>query len=304
MERTPEAQWVKARLDAVAPAWNPDTEGARRRAHASDFAPSTWLPYGKALAAVAGLVAVLLLPPVRPLAQELWYRLTVSRIDVVQLDLSRMPLDTHVRTDGAHVSVATLDEASARAGFVPTLPSADLVPDVPVLTVTSRIDVTQQLRAADLRRALDRVGASDLDIPAAWDGAELQVSVGPLVIAEYEGLYIVQATPIRLQVPTAISLADVAEVMFRAAGSSWWEARALGEAYAASPAWLFDVPEDEQATVEAVPMWNGSTAFVIGETTDDGGNQTTVLVSSPSRLVAVTSASRETSLRVAEAIVQ
>lgn len=51
-------------------------------------------------------------------------------------------------------------------------------------------------------------------------------------------------------------------------------------------------------------MPNGSTAFVFGETTDDGATHITVLVSTARRLAAVTSASRETSLQVAQALWQ
>lgn len=302
MANTPEAQWVKARLDAVAPAWTPDPQFARHRLSASRASRAPWRRYATAMTTMALLAAVCVLPPVRSFAQSLWYRLTISRIDVVRLDVSKIPVDTHVRTDGTQVAVDTLEEAASRAGFRPVLPSGDLVPGVPALSVTGQIDVTQRLRAAELQKALAAVGADDLEVPASWDGAELRVSVGPLVIAEYEGVSIVQSAPIRLQVPSFVDLAALAEVMFRAAGSSWWEARILAEAYAASPAWLLDIPEDEQATVEAVSLENGTLALVIDESNDDGTTQATVLVSTPERLAAVTRGSREMSLRVAQAI--
>ena len=81
----------------------------------------------------------------------------VSRIDVVRLDFTAVPLDTHIRTDGVHVSVSTLEEAATRAGFVPRLPSTDAVAgEAPALSVTSRFELTQTLRSADLRAALAR----------------------------------------------------------------------------------------------------------------------------------------------------
>ena len=84
-------------------------------------------PYGVAAVAVTLAAAFMLVEPVRTAAQALWYRMIVSRIDVVRLDFTAVPLDTHIRTDGAHVGVPTLEEAARRAGFVPRLPSPDVV---------------------------------------------------------------------------------------------------------------------------------------------------------------------------------
>jgi hypothetical protein len=119
------------------------------------------------------------------------------------------------------------------------------------------------------------------------------------VIAEYPGdLSIVQAAPVRLAVPVGFSLARLAEIVFRIAGSSWWEARLLGRAYAAAPALLLDAP-DRAGIIETAPMPGGSPAIVVDEVGDDGRPETTVLVSRGWGLYAVTSPDRATSLRIA-----
>jgi hypothetical protein len=304
MERDPEARWVMARLEAIAPAWTPDAARARALVRAERPVRRRVAPYGVAAVAVTLAAAFMLVEPVRTAAQALWYRMIVSRIDVVRLDFTAVPLDTHIRTDGAHVGVPTLEEAARRAGFVPRLPSPDVVSgETPALSVTSRFELTQTLRTGDLRTALARVGATDLEVPETWNGARLEATIGPLVIADYPNdVSIVQSAPIQLRVPTGLSLARVAEVVFRIAGSSWWEARILGEAYAASPAWLLDVPDDASAFVETLPMPGGAPGIAIDEHGDDGAFRSTVVVSRPSGLFAVSSASREISARIAEDI--
>ena len=123
MERDPEEQWVMARLDAIAPAWTPDASLALALVRPARPVRRRVARYGVAAVAATLLAAFMLAEPVRTAAQALWYRMIVSRIDVVRLDFSAVPLDTHVLTDGAHVSVPTLEDAATRAGFVPRLPS-------------------------------------------------------------------------------------------------------------------------------------------------------------------------------------
>ena len=42
MERDPEAQWVMARLEAIAPAWTPDAALARALVRADDLCVAAW----------------------------------------------------------------------------------------------------------------------------------------------------------------------------------------------------------------------------------------------------------------------
>ena len=305
MERTPEEQWVMARLDAIAPTWTPNVAQARIGLAEIPRRRRAWLRYGVAACVAAACVIVAVAVPVRTIAQDLWYRFAVSRVDVVRLDFSNVPLDTSIRADGMQTAVASVDEAGRLAGFTPSLPSADVAPGTSTLSVTSRIAVTQRLHTKALREALARVGAADLDVPGAWNGAELEAAIGPLVIAEYPGdVSIVQAPPIQMRVPAHISLARVAEVMFRAAGSSRWEARLLGDAYAESPALLLDIPQKDAASVETMAMGDGSPGIVVDDFDEHGAGRSTVLVSRPKKILAVSSPSRGTSVRIAEAMLR
>jgi hypothetical protein len=171
--------------------------------------------------------------------------------------------------------------------------------------------LTQKVDTSRLAAALAAAGAADVDIDAEWHGVTLRAHIGRTVAARYPGsttvgrrpddVTILQTPPIRLDLPTGFPLDRFAEAIFRAGGLSWWEARTLGQEYAAHPAWLLDVPADKTVTVETVPL-AGGTAVVIEEPADGGGSETTVFVSRPWRLYAVSSLSREKSLRVAEAL--
>lgn len=313
MERTAEHDWIAARLAATEPHWQPD---ARRARAALDAAQRRRTPRHRTirLAAAAAMVfvaAALLAPSGRAVAQELWYRLFVSRLEVVRLDLAKVPLETNISISGAEQSAASVDEASALAGYAVELPPADALPGPPVLSVLPPITLSQRIDRARVLAALAAVGADDVDVPAEWDGVTLRGTIGRAVAAEYPGttsvgrrrdeVTILQTPPIRLELPTGFPLDRFAEAIFRAGGLSWWDARTLGQEYAAHPAWLLDIPADKAVTVETVPV-AGGTAIVIGEPADRGESEWTVFISRPGRLYAVSSLSRERSLRVAETL--
>jgi hypothetical protein len=303
MDMHPENAWVAARLAALTPTWNPNL--ARARA-AIDLAttPRRRAPSFRFVAAAAAalVAAVLLAPSGRAVAQELWYRLFVTRVAVVRLDLSKIPLDTNVRQIGGPLDAASVANAAAKVGFTPVLPPAGVIADTPRLSIVDRIELTQTIRTAAFEQALATVGATDIEVPAEWEGVQLRGVIGPAVVATYAGdVEIVQTPPIRLEMPAGFPMARFAEAAFRTTGLSWWEARKLGEEYAARPAWLMDVPADELALVETIEMAAGR-GVVVEEPEDGDGGRTTVILSGPSRIYTVSSPSRELSLRLARAL--
>lgn len=314
MERTAEHDWIAARLAVTEPRWEPDARRARAAldaAHRGRTHPHRRPVRLAAAATVVFVAAALLAPSGRAVAQELWYRLFVSRLEVVRLDLAKVPLETNISISGAEQSAASVEEASALAGYTVALPPAGVLAGVPVLSVLPPIALSQRIDAGRVSAALAAVGAHDVDVPAEWDGVTLRGTVGRTVAARYLGstlvgrrpddVTILQTPPIRLELPTGFPLDRFAEAIFRAGGLSWWDARTLGQEYAAHPAWLLDIPADKAVTVETVPL-AGGTAIVIGEPADRGASEWTVFVSRPWRLYAVSSLSRERSLRVAETL--
>jgi hypothetical protein len=314
MAPTAEEHWIATRLAATEPGWRPDPLRARQRIDEGCLVRPAHRHRRVRVAlaaAVAVVAAVFVAPTGRVLAQELWYRLFASRFQVVRLDLSKVPLDTSLSVRGAEQSAASIEDASALAGYTVALPPADVLPGVPVLGVLPPIAISHRIDRARLVAGLAAIGADDVEVPVGWDGVTLRGTVGRTVSARYLGsgavgrvpddVTILQTPPIRLDVPSGFALDRFAEAMFRAGGLSWWDARTLGQEYAAHPAWLLDVPEAGAVTVETVPL-AGGTAVVVDETGDGRRGEVTVFVSRPWRLYAVSSPSREKSLRVAAAL--
>jgi len=204
-----------------------------------------------------------------------------------------------VRLFGGPIDGGSADDVAAKVGFTPALPPSVVIPDTPQLSIIDRMEVTQTIRAAAFEQALAKVGANDVEVPAAWDGVRLRGIIGPAVLAAYPGdIEIIQTPPIRLEMPAGFPMARFAEAAFRTTGLSWWEARKLGEDYAARPAWLMDVPADELAFVETIDLAAGH-GVVVEEPGDGGGARTTVILSTSSRIYAISSPSRELSIRLA-----
>jgi hypothetical protein len=317
MDTHPDHRWVAARLAVTTPTWEADPH---RAVLGPGAAPALRVRPGLRLAAAAVTVAalVVLVPAGRAVGQELWYRLFVSRLEVVRLDLSRVPLETSIQLNGPQQPAASVQDASRMAGYTVRLPPADVLPGVPALHVMPPIALRQTIRTGPLAAALAAAGATDVEVPGEWDGVSLRATIGQTVVAVYrdptappvepggapsarDEVEILQTPPIRLDLPAGFALDRFAEAVFRAGGLSWWQARTLGQEYAAHPAWLLDVKDDAAVTVETVPL-AGGTAIVIGEAAAGGGEETTVFVSRPGRLYAVSSLSRGTSLRVAESL--
>jgi hypothetical protein len=302
MDSHPETpQWTAARLAAVAPAWEPDPVRARALMRPRPAARPRRGLY-LAAAATAALLVAFVSPSGRALAQDLWYRWFVTRVAVVRLDLSKIPLDTHIDI-GANRSVASMAAAAREAGFTPSLPPADVAGGEPALSVVSRFTLTQRISTRDLEAALRRENATDVDVPSEWDGTRLRGDIGPIVSATYPGgLTVTQIAPIRLEMPADFPLQRFAEVAFRAGGLPWWEARKLSEEYAAQPAWLLDVPANTAVSVETVSLAEGGSALVVEDPDESPDERVTVIVSRPTRLYAISSPTRELSLRVANAL--
>ena len=128
METNHEDRWVANRLATIEPQWSPNLARGRELLDARMAARRrswTWMATTAATAAVC--IAVLALPATRALAQELWYRFVLNRVDVVRLDLSKLPLQMQVTTNGVEQRVQNVDEAERKAGFRPYLDRKSVV---------------------------------------------------------------------------------------------------------------------------------------------------------------------------------
>jgi hypothetical protein len=304
MENNHEDRWVANRLATIEPQWSPNLARGRELLDARLAGRRrswTWMATAAATAAVC--VVVLALPGTRALAQELWYRFVLNRVDVVRLDLSKLPLHMQVTTNGVEQSVQNMDEAERKAGFRPYLPSPGVLYANPGITVSGPISVEQTIHVRDLESALGKMGASDVQVPAEWEGVQLRTEIGPMVAANYpDNVHILQALPIDLSVPSGFALEHFAELEFRSIGVSLWEARAMAQKFAAHPAWLLDIPPDAVVNVQEVALRAGPALLI--EDFDEKGSvkRATIVRATSERLYSVSSRNRELSIKIADAL--
>jgi len=303
METNHEDSWAANRLATIEPQWSPNVARGRelldarlaKRRHSW-----TWIA---APATAAVCVAVLALPATRALAQELWYRFVLNRVDVVRLDLSKLPLHMKVTTDGLEQSIQNIDEAERKTGFRPFLPSPGILSANPAITVTGPIVVEQTIHVRDIESALGKVGASDVYVPAEWEGVQLRTEIGPMVAANYpDNVQILQVRPIELSVPSGFALEHFAELAFRSIGVSLWEARAMAQKFAAHPAWLLDIPAYGVVNIQEVALPAGPALLI--EDFDEKGTakRATIVRSTSERMYSVSSRNRELSMKIANAL--
>jgi hypothetical protein len=304
METNHEAQWIADRLATLEPDWSPNlarghallASKLEKRHHSS-----TWIAVATATAAVC--VAVLALPATRALAQQLWYRFILSRVEVVRLDLSKLPLQMQVTTNGLEQRVQDMEEAELKAGFRPYLPSPGVLHTNPGITITGPISVEQTIHVRDIESALVKVGASEVQVPAEWEGIQLRTQIGPMVELNYpDRVHILQARPMELSVASGFPLEHFAEVAFRSIGVSSWEARAMAQRFAANPAWLLDLPPDAVVNLREVSL-HARPAMLIEEVDDRGAvKRVTVVRSTSERMYSVSSGDRELCMKIADAL--
>lgn len=300
METNDNSRWVAERLSKVEPTWTPSVMHARV-ALDRELGPQPRRPAWIAAAALAGLaIAILALPQGRAIAQELWFRLFLNRIDVLRVDLSDAPFHSTVMGSGQRV-VTGLAEAEVQTGLRPHLPESGSWPGTPTISVIGAMTIEQTIRTSELRSALKRVGASDVVVPDEWDQLTVRARIGPLVAADYPGeIQILQSKPAELFLPTRFPLSQFAETAFRSVGLSWWEARALARRYVAQPSLLIGIPADEAARIEDVSLRSGS-GLLVEEFKDDGGTErVTLVLGTKDAIYAVMSPSREVCLKIAD----
>ncbi len=302
MESPNSCEWVAERLTHVKPTWEPEPVKARLLVEErSALRPRLrgWRLAAASMAAFA--LAVIAIPQGRAIAQEVWFRLFLDRIELVRVDFSDSPFRSNVSGLGQR-AVLDLREAELQAGFRPQLPSAAAWPGTPSLAVVGTMTLEQTLRTDELKAALGRKGASDVIVPDQWEGVTIRASIGPMVSASYPGeIQILQAKPLQLFLPAGLALERFVETALRSVGLSWWESRAVARRFASEPSLLLGIPADEAAKIEEVRLRWGSGILVQEFNEDQGGiERVTLLFGIKERVFAVMSPSREECLRVAD----
>lgn len=283
-------RWVDERLEALdlPGEYEPDPVRARAKLRARQNDPPTRRRMWIALAA-AGCLALVALPWPRAMAQELWNRLLLDRVAVVQVDDEAVP--EHVTAmfimqpgEFDQEPVADAGEAERIAGFRPLLPPADVLKGTPALAVVKRVALaTKPLNTRDMQRALAAAGVTDMTVPEEWDGLTLTAEAGPVVVSAYDDVEMMQTAAFQMNMPPGFHFGRFMEMAFRVFGRSSVEAKALGAKFAANPALLVHFPE--RAPVRDVPLRAGR-GIIVGNL--DGDDPICFFWNAPDRIFIVT----------------
>jgi len=274
MEHNPESRWVAAKLAALEPSWQPNLARARTLAQPrKQF--SSWI-----LAATAASLLLVALPQTRALAQSLWQRLTLNRIEALRVDLSALPVDSSIKTNGLARKVASIEEATKAAGYKPHLPNLGSVPEI---LVNGPISLTQTFRTAT---------------PFA-----VRTEFGPSVLANYpEELQVAQTQPPQLFFPPDLDIEQLIEKTFRSIGVPAAEASRLARNFKSQPALLLQIPPDEDAQLTEITLRHGP-AMLVEERNDQGKPERfTLLFHTADRLYSISAADKTLAIRAANLI--
>jgi hypothetical protein len=140
-------------------------------------------------------------------------------------------------------------------------------------------------------------------VPQSWDGVTLELRAGPIIIAEYAGVLLLQSEPFALLKPADFDIERFYRVAFQALGMSEAEAQALSVDLAISPALLTFMPKGEQDLVHRFRT-NSGTGIMIHDVYGPG--KIVSVWSGPGRIYALypsaRNVSREFVLQVARSL--
>ena len=278
-------EWVNRRMAASQPphGW-PDADVARR--HLDQRLPQRprrtflWVS-----AAAAVCAALLVLPQTRAVAQRLWDRAFLGRLQMVIADGAAATFfSPEFQQRPEPRPVQSLEDASRQAGFTPRLPGLDAFSTAARYSVTDTVSATLRLDTQGIRGLITRAGGAASEVPDAWNGAVLEVRVGPVVIADYGATLLLQTRPFQLITPPDFDLEAFYRIAFRSFGMSERDARTLSADLGISPALLTFMPKEDDALVHEFQTRSG-TVLTIEEVYGHG--KTLAVWSTPDRLFAL-----------------
>jgi hypothetical protein len=261
--------WVDQQLASLAvPDREPNTDRAlaalKMRTQNRQATLRRWV--WTAMAASVVCAALLSMPRARGLAQALWDRLFLSRVDVARVNFRDVPETLHLDVFRGYFfseDVGNPDEAERKAGFRPKLPPAGIFAGPPRLSVNPKLEAGLTVRRAELSAALAKAGVSGVELPPEWEGASVRMELGPILNAEYgDGTSVLQCPPFMLATTPGFDTTRFLEVFFRILGLDASEASRMRSKFAANPAWFWGIPRGQQATIQEVSLRSGSGIYI------------------------------------------
>jgi hypothetical protein len=121
----------------------------------------------------------------------------------------------HAPTEAAEASIPSLTTFDFEAVFRSDYPRIARAVTRIIDASPSSVLETRPLKTADMERALARAGVSDIAVPKEWEGLTLIAEAGPVVVADYNGVQIVQSAPFRVNTSDRIYIVSAINVSER-----------------------------------------------------------------------------------------
>ena len=246
------ASSLRARLEAA----DATTQRERRAIRAA------WV---KPLIAITAVAALFAIPAVRASAETFlsWFRVRsfiAVPVDGVRMTELGRQLDiepligeqvTVVRAPGPALTMATLEDASAKAGFNVHRPTS--LPEGTTLVKTevrgaSAVAVTADVNR--LREVMDALSIDDLDIPAGLHGQVVGIDISPVVFTSYvvpvtdADIRLAQARVPDVQLPSGVDIAALGEIGLRILGLTKNDAHEMAQVIDWETTLLVPIPPD------------------------------------------------------------
>jgi hypothetical protein len=189
-------------------------------------------------------------PATRTAAQRLWDEVFVGRVELISTDFEHGAVahlfSPEFRLRPEPTAVASLQDAANTAGFWPRLPAPGMFSSQPKFSVTDEGLAALPLDVPAIRSLAERAGIPASEVPDSWNDGMLELRVGPIIVADYNGVLLLQSLPFQLKTPAGFNLELFYRIAFRSLGMSDAEARAMSVDAAMSPAYLTLAPKEEQ----------------------------------------------------------
>ena len=262
----------------------------------------SWRVFAVPAAAVATVALLIWVPAVRASAAAFLAKFRVTSFVAIQVDPHRLDalnaqlnverlIGDHVqilRDPGPPVTVATVDDAAAAAGFDVRLPQW-LPPDSKIIEVSVVGEHAAQITAdaTRLQQVLDALGIDDLHPPAGLDGQTATIRVPPIVMVRYDDgkrrTRLFQSQSPEITMPPGVELSSLGEIGLRILGLTPDDARHFAGAIDWQTTLLVPVPPTAQSFREIDIA--GNRGILIEHTPPDGSPTHIVLWSTADRRV-------------------
>jgi hypothetical protein len=268
---TRENRWVDERLASLeSPPFEPSHVIARTRLRDREMAASrSRRVWTTAVAIVVVMLMLAALPWPRAAAQRLWDRLSLRRVEVVQVSQQDLPTPVDPfqwkEDQDQPIPVRDAEEAERVAGFRPLLPPAGILKGAPQLSVVKKAALSSPpLKVPEIERALAAAGITDVRVPKEWEGTMLRIERGPEIRADYPDARIglSQSPPFRLTMPAGFPVGRFVEIAYRLYGKGAIEAKDLSRNFVANPAWMLVFPH---TTVRELEVRSGHAVAAGGQ---------------------------------------